>query len=499
MDDRWAGTGTFGDAYAVADHPYAADLDLFGKGSLFELLCTARTGAGEETLAAWLGAGAPPAVVRARQGAVEELRERLDLREDLALLGEDARADARQEPLTRWGTAPPRLPFRWLRVALFALVAATLAALAAWAWLDLSPLVSALLVLAEMAVARVILRPVQAVTGAVTGPEQRLETLGLVLARFERERFESPALVWLQQALLVDSHPAAARIRSLTRLVEWLQASRNQLFAPIALVTLWDAQFACALEAWRARCGPRLGPWIAALGELEALVSLSTYAFEHPQDPFPELLDGPPRLEGDGLGHPLRPDDGFVRNEVRLGAEPALLLLSGSNMSGKSTYLRTVGVNTVLALAGAPVRARRLALTPFSIGATLRIQDSLQAGTSRFYAEITRLRQLVDLAAGPPPLLFLLDEILAGTNSHDRRQGAEAILRGLLEKGAVGVCTTHDLALAEAAEALGAKARNAHFEDALVDGKLVFDYTLRPGVVKKSNALELMRAVGLSV
>ena len=168
-------------------------------------------------------------------------------------------------------------------------------------------------------------------------------------------------------------------------------------------------------------------------------------------------------------------------------------------MSGKSTLLRTVGVNVVLALAGGPVCARRLTLSPLAIGATLRIHDSLQEGRSRFYAEITRLRQIVDLAAGPVPVLFLLDELLSGTNSHDRRVGAEAILRGLLDRNAIGIATTHDLALTEMAAPLAARAANVHFEDDLRDGKMTFDYQMRPGVVQKSNALALMRAVGLEV
>jgi DNA mismatch repair ATPase MutS len=174
------------------------------------------------------------------------------------------------------------------------------------------------------------------------------------------------------------------------------------------------------------------------------------------------------------------------------------VLVSGSNMSGKSTYLRTVGTNVVLALAGAPVRAARLRLAPLAIGATLRIQDSLQAGRSRFYAEITRLREIWALAAGARPVLFLLDEILHGTNSHDRRIGAEAVLRGLVARGAIGLVTTHDLALTALAGTDGALA-NAHFEDQVRGGEVSFDYTLRPGVVTHSNALALMRAVGLEV
>jgi DNA mismatch repair ATPase MutS len=188
-----------------------------------------------------------------------------------------------------------------------------------------------------------------------------------------------------------------------------------------------------------------------------------------------------------------------VPNDIALGEEPRLLLVSGSNMSGKSTLLRTVGVSLVLAQAGAPVRGASLTLSPLALGSSIRVHDSLQAGSSRFYAEITRLRQIMDLATGQTPLLFLLDEILHGTNSSDRRVGAEAVIRGLLDRGALGLVTTHDLALADAAEALAPRARNVHFEDHVECGRIAFDYRMRDGVVKKSNALALMRAVGLEV
>ena len=189
----------------------------------------------------------------------------------------------------------------------------------------------------------------------------------------------------------------------------------------------------------------------------------------------------------------------MVRNDVRLTGELRVLVVSGSNMSGKSTLLRTVGVNAVLAQAGAPVRARRLRLSPLEIGASIRIQDSLQAGVSRFYAEITRLGLIMRRAGEAPPVLFLIDELLHGTNSHDRRIGAEAIVRGLVERGAIGLVTTHDLALAHVADALGARGANVHFEDPLEDGRMRFDYRMRPGVVQKSNALALMRSIGLDV
>ncbi|HUS04758.1 MAG TPA: hypothetical protein VMZ52_00565, partial [Bryobacteraceae bacterium] len=237
----------------------------------------------------------------------------------------------------------------------------------------------------------------------------------------------------------------------------------------------------------------------AAVGELEALCSLSGYSAEHPADPFPEFVTEGPLYAAERLAHPLLPVEGTVANDLRLDGSKRLLLVSGSNMSGKSTLLRSVGLNAVLAWAGAPVRAKSFRISPLSIGASMRVQDSLQDGKSRFYAEITRLRQIVDLAGSESPLLFLLDELLSGTNSHDRLIGAEALVRGLVEKGAIGLVTTHDLALAHIVESLGDHAANVHFEDHLENGRIAFDYRMRPGIVEKSNAIELMRSVGLDV
>ncbi len=496
---RFAGAGTSGDTFADPEHPYALDLDLFGRGSIFELLCAARTRPGEERLAAWLLAPAPPDELRARQRAVAALAPRLDLREDLAVLGDDVRAAVDARTLAAWGEQPA-LVEAWLLPASLALAGAAAAAAIAWG-AGLGPLALGAVLLGEWGFTRTLREPVARVLAGVERPAAELRVVALLLARLEREPFEDPRLRALQAALLGPGEQASARIATLERTVSRMEWAKNQLFAPIAFALAWTPIHAALVERWRRASGGRIRGWLDAAAELEALSSLAGYAFEHPQDPFPEILDpGPePRalLHGDALGHPLLAS--AVPNDVRLGeGAPRVLLVSGSNMSGKSTYLRTVGVNVVLALAGAPVRAAWLRLTPLRAGATLRIQDSLQAGRSRFYAEITRLKELSDVAEGGTPLLFLLDEILHGTNSHDRRIGAEAVVRGLVARGAIGVVTTHDLALTELAGEGGSLA-NAHFEDQVRDGEIAFDYRLRPGVVSHSNALALMRAIGLRV
>jgi DNA mismatch repair ATPase MutS len=303
----------------------------------------------------------------------------------------------------------------------------------------------------------------------------------------------------VRSQLETKGEAASRQIRRLHTLISRLDDRGNQFFAPIAAAVMWGTQFAMAVENWRRRSGSSIRRWLLAVGEFEALCSLAAYSFEHPADPFPILSGQKARFDAEGLGHPLLPEAAFVTNDVRLGGDLRLLIVSGSNMSGKSTLLRSVGLNTVLAWAGAPVRATKLELSPLQVGASIRIVDSLLDGKSRFYAEITRLRQIMDLTGQERTLLFLVDEMLSGTNSHDRRIGAEALVRTLVDRGAIGLITTHDLALANIADGLGSGAANMHFSDTIVNGRLNFDYRLRPGVVEHSNALELMRSVGLVV
>jgi hypothetical protein len=500
LADDWRGDGVQHREFVPADHPYAADLDLFGPASLFALLCTARTRGGEATLARWLLHPAAPPEIAARQAAVLALRERVDLREDLALLGGDVRAAVAPEALVAWGTAPPRIPderlapLRLLAWGL-ALAATVTAVLAFTTDLGFLPLLAVIMI--EALVMR-SLRPATApITSAVEGPRRDLDVIAKLLGRVEREPTgDSAKLAALAADMRAGEVTGSAAIARLARIVDWLEARKSGLFAPIAFVLMWELHGAIAVERWRRHHGPAIARWLAALGELEALAALAAYAYERPADPMPTIVGGSPQVRGEELRHPLLP--GCVANSVALGEPLRVLMISGSNMSGKSTLLRTLGINVVLALAGAPVSARSLALTPLQIGATLRIEDSLQNARSRFYSELRRLLLLRDLArAGDPPLLFLLDEIFHGTNSHDRKIGAEAVLRMLVDAGAIGLCTTHDLALAESIADLGERARNVHFADHVEGDRLVFDYRMRQGIVTRSNAIALMRAIGL--
>ena len=495
---NWVGTGERGERYRNPLHPYAEDIDLFGHGSLFELLCTARTRAGEDILAAWLLAPATPDEIRARQEAIVELRPNLDLREELALLGEDLRAGLHPEALSAWGKYQPLAnlrAFRWLTALLCAASVVGLGlVIAGFGSVPLN------IILVINALVGLWLRPrVNAIIAQVEPASRDLKLLSQILARIEAEQFHSAKLVSLRASLETKGLPPSQQIAQLYRLIAWLDARMNQLFRPLSAPFFWTSQFAFAVEAWRVRSGAKVGSWIAAVGEIEALCALANYSYEHPADPFAEIVEGALVYEGESLGHPLIPETKVVRTDLQLSDAMRMFVVSGSNMSGKSTLLRTVGMNAVLGLAGAPVRAQSLRISPLHLGASIRIQDNLRAGASLFYAEITRLRQLMEMTNGDVPLLFIIDEILHGTNSHDRRIGSEAVLRGLVERGAIGLVTTHDLALTNIVEELQPRARNVHLEDHLEDGKMTFDYILRDGIVKKSNAIELMRSVGLEV
>ena len=496
---EWMGKGEPGTEFLDPAHPHAIDLDLFGRGSLFERLCTARTHAGQEQLATWLRHGSSIMELRERQLAVAELGPRLDLREDLAVLGAEARRAVDSRALQAWAGMPPLAGPHGRRAAAFASSAAVAVALAGWAFGRWEAAPFQLATIAVMVCtwkARAFSRSVLLGIGR---PVHDLQTLTELFDRLGTERFESARLTRLHAALSAEGHSPSAPIAQLGRWLEIHESKANVFFAILAFFLCWDLQLAAAVEGWRRRFGRSVSVWIGSLGEIEALLSIGAYAFENPADQNPTFEESGPCFHAEGMAHPLLPRSRAVRNDVSLDRERQMLVITGSNMSGKSTLLRTVGVNTALALAGAPARAVSLRLSPLSVGASIRIQDSLQDGESRFYAEIKRVRQILDIAKGEPPLLFLLDEIFDGTNSAERRIGAEAVVRSLLDRRAIGLVTSHDLALAEIAVSLAPRAQNVHFEDHLEGDRMAFDYKIKPGPVQRGNALGLMRAVGLEV
>ncbi len=499
LNGTWAGDGPEGTEHAPQSHIFAGDIDLVGHGSLYQLLCSARTHFGQARLFNMLSAPVPIERMRERQEAAQELARRHDLRERLAIAGETARA-IETAPLIAWAEreAAPGLrriiPFAWVLTVSGALSLALPLIINYNLW----PL--PLLMLTVNALATGVLAPYwRPAAKGLDASRHAVNTLAPYLAIIEAESVRAPLLTSIKRQLEEDDGLPSKRIEQLNGIVRLLDMQGNQLFALAGLILLWPVHVSHALDTWRLRHGRRMAPWLEAAGHFEALAAISGFAFERPAYAWPEGTPEGPRFEAEALAHPLLPSSGCVANDLRLDAAQRLLIVTGSNMSGKSTLLRAAGLTLCLARAGAPVRAKRLTLSNLRLGAAMRVQDSIQQGHSRFYAEINRLKQIVDSSEGDAPVLFLLDEILSSTNSHDRKAGAEAVVRTLVERGSIGLVTSHDLAIAELEHLLAPHARNVHFQDEIADGRLQFDYKLREGVVQKSNAVALMRSIGLDI
>ena len=511
IEDRWMRDTTSGERFRDREHPYADDLDVFGPGSLFQLMSSCRTPMGEDRLAAWLLHPSPVATIRERQARVTALRSRIDLRERIAVVNAGLRRSIQADRLIAWAEQPPSLPR--LRPMVVALALGFVGAFA-YSMNGGGGRILGLIAIANMGCLAWLARRANAIAESLASSTQSaaIDLLANVIRAIEIEPFEEPALVVLARRLNGDAamRAASSGMARLSRISDWVDSRHNVFVRLSEIPLLFTLQLGYAADSWRRQHGSQLRDWVDAIGEMEALLSLAGYSYEHPAYPFPELLESAtPLFDAIGIAHPLLPTATAVSNTLMLAASPTLpgatshipqvLLVSGSNMSGKSTLMRTVGVNTLLALAGAPVRATGLRLTPLTIGTCLRHTDSLQEHRSGFYTEALRIRAICDLLDGPRPVLFLFDELLSGTNSKDRRIAAEGVVRTILSRGAIGMVTTHDLALTEIAAIFPGQVKNVHLQDKVENGQMSFDYKIRDGVIAHSNALELMRMIGLNV
>lgn len=501
LKGRWRGMGSDGDRYRDSEHPYANDLDLFGPGSIFELITRCQTRLGEDRLADWFCHAADREAVLGRQAAVRELADRIGLRESLDVLQPPLKETADQNLLQSWverkdGTRPT-----WLLVLVTILSLVSVTCL--WGMFNgmLTLLAPFLATLGTLVALLLLFR--SSLHEEIRAAEHMRDGLPVavsVLRLIEAQPHQSAALQVIQNRLAVDGKPPSVQLNRLLRTVNLLSnCVRNQFLAPLAVLLGLQFHLTHRISVWKKTIGPHVADWLQSIGEWEALLSLAGHHYEFPQNVFPEIVEEGPLYAGDDLRHPLLEREECVANHIALDRGQKLWLVSGSNMSGKSTFLRTAGANAVLAYAGCSVHAKSCRLSVMQLGAAMRVTDSLREGKSLFYTVVTRLKQIVDLTNGSRQLFYLIDEILPGTNSHDRRLGAEGVLRSLVRRETLGLVTTHDLALTRIVDSLDGHAVNLHFEDHLEDGKMSFDYRLRPGVVKKSNALELMRMIGLDV
>jgi hypothetical protein len=510
LDRAWDRLPLHVPRHDIGTHAYAVDLDLFGRASLTQILGPAGSAIGAATLEDWLLERSPPVVVRARQEAVRELGPLHDLREALAINARRTRTvrAADIERFLQWAERPTWLSRRgWLRVAAWLLPAATWLLLA----LHIANVVDAAFWLLPMMASLTLYFTTGArlrrILDEAFGREGMFTHYPELLGLITHSRFDAALLRGIEARLGQDDDPADAQLGRLRRLMHLADLRLSMLHIPIFLLTLWDVHVLAALERWQRVSGTAVRDWLAALGELEALACLAALAHDQPAWTYPEFVeDETPVLHAEALGHPLLPDDERVANDVSVGPPGTFLLVTGSNMSGKSTLLRSLGTNAVLAQAGAPVCARRLRMPPLDVCTSIRVQDSLARGVSYFMAELERLKLIVDAAqrtreSGEATQLFLLDEILHGTNTAERRIAARRVIRHLVDMGAIGAVTTHDLELAEE-PVLAPSARLVHFRESFTteaDGtsSLGFDYRLREGIATSTNALVLMQLVGL--
>ncbi len=500
LRQEWQGRGIDGREFLPAKHIYASDLDLFGEGSLFELLCTARTGVGRGMLASWLLNPADCGQAGERQAAISELRDALDLREEWASV-EGEGLDQAGSSIRDWVEVPaiafPRYA-RGLAIALpVCLIAvAILAGVGTfghnWLW------AIAFTAVPESFVAALLLDKSKETAANLDLPSFELSLLAPLLERLEAAHFRCSLLKSLQSQLTAVSGCPSKQIRKL-RLWAWLlDLRRLEYFALLSSPLLWGTNLAILIEGWRQQNREGLARWLDSLGQFEAILCLARYYYENPGHTFAVLKpECSPMFQAEGLGHPLLDRRTCVRCDIALDAKNAqLIVVTGSNMAGKSTLLRSVGLNCVLALAGAPVCAARLQISPLQIACSISVHDSLLRARSRFQAEVERLKWILDLSR-TNSVLFLMDEMLGGTNSADRLLGARAVIDQLAENRAAGLVTTHDLALTDIVKALDGRAINVHFEEYYENGEMRFDYRMRPGVLGRTNGLNIMAALGL--
>jgi len=492
IQGNWARNGADGSEFCDSAHAYARDLNVFGEGSLYELLCTVRTAIGQRGLAEYLLTSPPLDEIRARQDAIRELKERAALREEVALLGKFEFLQAGWETFDEWLHSPALSVSTPLRVV--ALITST-----ALVCLVLTGFATSLVPWGTLAIWMVPILAFHAAIGIffhgrVTRLLNRLHPVSVEaqvlrqgLRLLEDQRFQSIKLRGLSQRVRNSSQS----MRKLERLLNGLNERNKPWFYGPSLALLVGTQLWMAIEAWRAEHGADLRIWLDAWAEFEALNALAAYAYENPENTFPEFTSGEATFEAEDLGNPLLPRSSCIGNDIELNGSLRFYLLSGSNMSGKSTLLRTIGLNAVLAFAGAPVRARSLRLARLSIWASLSVVDSLLDGKSKFLAEVDRLRQTLEAAQGDTPVLFLVDEIFSGTNSRDGRIAAEAVVRTLVNRGAIGALSTHDIALSEIAAEGELRGVNVHMGSRGGGDPMDFDYRLKQGVTDETNALAI--------
>ncbi len=490
-----------GQPYIDPEHPYTSDLDIFGERSLFQYLNRTSIAKGRECLAGWLSRPAEPAIIVERQQAVAELSDKLDWRQEFYASGRLSKETEQDyEALIAWlSTRPMMLGNRIYRSMLILLPLLTISSLALVSWL-IPWNIPVTFILIQLGLAGWNLRRINHHHNQISRKYELLVKYADLIRLVEGEKFESARLQALHEELRSDGRSVGQKLRSLARIVVDFDRRLNMIMGVVLNgLLMWDLQCILRLEKWKKNSARELPGWFAVLGEFEALNSLAGFLFNVPESVFPIPDQEGPIIRAESLSHPLILPDENIPNDIRIDHFGQFMLITGSNMAGKSTFLRTVGVNLVLAAAGAPVMARKMRFRPIDIFTSMRIRDSLSSRESTFYAELKRLRKIIEIHNRGQHSLVLLDEILKGTNSRDKHFGSEMFIRQLIELNSAGLIATHDLELSKLETEFPDHIRNCCFEVQIDKEEFIYDYKLRNGVCQTMNATELMKKMGISI
>jgi len=493
-------------------HPYASDLDIFGRFSVFSLLNRCTTDTGRETLSNWLLQPSTTDRIRERQLAVKELKEKADFRQQFEAAGAVFSHPETNTPLLLEWLKSPQIPSkkrRFFTVLLSIMPFFSISAVALYLSHGNNPLYVLPALLLMFLNYQLIKAQHVHTDDLLTKTYYNLNLLRsfkAMIGLLERNQFEAPLLTSLNRHFLHQGFKATEQISQLENILGWMQPrgskalgiGGNVFYWIFNLLFLIDFIWLLRADNWKRRNQHDIGQWFRALGEWEALNSLAGFAFAHPNFAFPEVSERPYQFKAKQLGHPLLAERQRVCNDFSMEGKGSLVMITGSNMAGKSTFLRSVGVNMVLALAGSAVCAEQMEVSNMGLFTSMRTQDNLKESLSGFYAELDRLKQLLELLRADTPILFMLDELLKGTNSEDRQRGAVALVKQISQLKAFGIVSTHDLAMSRlAADYL--PIRDYSFNSSIEQGEIHFDYRLTPGICKGFNASELMKRIGIDV
>lgn len=499
----WTEFPDTGEEFIDQKHPFTWDLDIFGQASLFQWINVSNTYAGRQTLSKNISQPEKnKSLIEARQKGIVDLAGRVDWRQQFQATGmKFTRFSRNPERLIAWSkeAGEIRNRYSWV-IGLRILPIVTLLTLLLTI---ISPSVSYLFTLIPMSIQILLLRLgrkyIKKNFESISGYKEEISIYSELFSIVEREEFTADYLSDLRAKLFDESNKSASlQINSLSKIVEMMDLQYSPMFhLPFNLLVMWDYQCLLALEKWKRQSGSYFFQWLMVVGELEALASLAIIHYDHPDWVLPKIGPSKTSLLAKDLGHPLLTEENRVCNHLRICNN--ILIITGSNMSGKSTLLRTVGLNLVLAYTGAPVCSSGFQASLMSIYTSMRVNDNLEQRISSFYAELLRVKMVIEATKRRERVIFLLDEIFRGTNSHDRHLGAVTVLKNLSRAGAVGLVSTHDLELGDLEKESDLAIKNYHFQESYHDGQIYFDYILRPGVSTTSNAVYLMQMVGINL